>query len=63
MERRVKREANLRLLYYSARTFKVDEDRVIEYSADALRCSYIEMVSANMTGDCQNKMKSITFTS
>ncbi len=43
--------------------FKVDEDRVIEYSADALRCSYIDMVSANMTGDCQNKMKSITFTS
>ncbi|WMJ78793.1 hypothetical protein RBQ61_07660 [Sedimentibacter sp. MB35-C1] len=38
--------------YYSARTKLVDEDRVIENSADALRCGFIDMVFTNPAGDC-----------
>ena len=43
--------------YYSARTYKVDEDRVIENSADALRCSCTDMIFTNITGDCNDKIK------
>jgi hypothetical protein len=44
--------------YYSARTLKkVDEDRVIENSAGALRCSCTDMVLTNITGDRNDKIK------
>lgn len=41
----------------------VDEDEVIENSADASRCSFIDMVFTNPTGDCWDKRKPKAFIS